>query len=130
MTETTTTETSKATEKRLYVIHSFSCYENKVKANLEHRIDSFFFLKMRRPPRSTQAFTLFPYTTLFRSRSKPLRLRALRDGAPGVFPPPGRCAHLRGAAALQARPGDPPDLRPDAATQVGDLGRLRVHGRH
>src|SRR5213594_1232793 len=28
----------------------------------------FFFLMIRRPPRSTQAFTLFPYTTLFRSR--------------------------------------------------------------
>src|SRR5213594_1994065 len=29
----------------------------------------FFFLMIRRPPRSTQAFTLFPYTTLFRSPS-------------------------------------------------------------
>src|SRR5213594_3725932 len=27
----------------------------------------FFFLMKRRTPRSTQAFTLFPYTTLFRS---------------------------------------------------------------
>src|SRR5213594_3609238 len=27
----------------------------------------FFFFMIRRPPRSTQAFTLFPYTTLFRS---------------------------------------------------------------
>src|SRR5216110_3943857 len=27
----------------------------------------FFFLIIRRPPRSTQAHTLFPYTTLFRS---------------------------------------------------------------
>src|SRR5213594_1528504 len=26
----------------------------------------FFFLMIRRPPRSTHAFTLFPYTTLFR----------------------------------------------------------------
>src|SRR2546430_7339395 len=31
----------------------------------------FFFLMIRRPPRST----LFPYTTLFRSRRKPPRLR-------------------------------------------------------
>src|SRR5216110_3518053 len=29
----------------------------------------FFFLMIRRPPRSTQAHTLFPYTTLFRSPS-------------------------------------------------------------
>src|SRR5216117_4226854 len=28
----------------------------------------FFFLMIRRPPRSTQGRTLFPYTTLFRSR--------------------------------------------------------------
>src|SRR5213079_3601667 len=28
----------------------------------------FFFLMIRRPPRSTQQPTLFPYTTLFRSR--------------------------------------------------------------
>src|SRR3546814_15493866 len=27
----------------------------------------FFFLMMRRPPRSTRTDTLFPYTTLFRS---------------------------------------------------------------
>src|SRR5216117_4226273 len=27
----------------------------------------FFFLMIRRPPRSTQGRTLFPYTTLFRS---------------------------------------------------------------
>src|SRR5213079_3666509 len=30
--------------------------------------DVFFFLMIRRPPRSTQQPTLFPYTTLFRSR--------------------------------------------------------------
>src|SRR3546814_17575659 len=28
----------------------------------------FFFLMIRRPPRSTRTDTLFPYTTLFRSR--------------------------------------------------------------
>src|SRR5213075_3518520 len=30
---------------------------------------SLFFLMIRRPPRSTQQGTLFPYTTLFRSRT-------------------------------------------------------------
>src|SRR3546814_3440151 len=30
----------------------------------------FFFLSIRRPPRSTRSDTLFPYTTLFRSRSR------------------------------------------------------------
>src|SRR3982750_4284167 len=36
----------------------------------------FFFLMIRRPPRST----LFPYTTLFRSPSRPLKIAAARDG--------------------------------------------------
>src|SRR3546814_18806708 len=30
----------------------------------------FFFLMVRRPPRSTRTDTLFPYTTLFRSQSR------------------------------------------------------------
>src|SRR3546814_11576257 len=30
----------------------------------------FFFLMIRRPPRSTRTDTLFPYTTLFRSLNK------------------------------------------------------------
>src|SRR3546814_18079541 len=30
----------------------------------------FFFLMIRRPPRSTRTDTLFPYTTLFRSRDE------------------------------------------------------------
>src|SRR3546814_13503564 len=29
----------------------------------------FFFFMIRRPPRSTRTYTLFPYTTLFRSES-------------------------------------------------------------
>src|SRR3546814_19668003 len=37
----------------------------------------FFFLTRRRPPRSTRTDTLFPYTTLFRSRAL---LAALVDG--------------------------------------------------
>src|SRR3546814_14278319 len=32
----------------------------------------FFFLMIRRPPRSTRTDTLFPYTTLFRSTQAPL----------------------------------------------------------
>src|SRR5213594_4088698 len=39
-----------------------------VVAEFVNRLVRFFFLMIRRPPRSTQAFTLFPYTTLFRSR--------------------------------------------------------------
>src|SRR3546814_15539405 len=36
----------------------------------------FFFLMIRRPPRSTRTDTLFPYTTLFRSQQERYR-RAL-----------------------------------------------------
>src|SRR3546814_20986767 len=35
----------------------------------------FFFLMIRPPPRSTRTDTLFPYTTLFRSLQKILKLR-------------------------------------------------------
>src|SRR5881409_4083426 len=38
---------------------------------------SFFFLMMPRPPRSTRETTLFPYTTLFRSRQRNLRSNAV-----------------------------------------------------
>src|SRR3546814_19391880 len=33
----------------------------------------FFFLIIRRPPRSTRTYTLFPYTTLFRSVASLMR---------------------------------------------------------
>src|SRR3546814_1844945 len=39
----------------------------------------FFFLMIRRPPRSTRTDTLFPYTTLFRSRG---RARSQNGGCP------------------------------------------------
>src|SRR3546814_5620139 len=37
--------------------------------------DYFFFLMIRRPPRSTRTDTLFPYTTLFRSEVRELAER-------------------------------------------------------
>src|SRR5881296_611524 len=39
----------------------------------ERGIRVFFFLMIRQPPRSTRCCTLFPYTTLFRSRNADLR---------------------------------------------------------
>src|SRR3546814_14938466 len=71
----------------------------------------FFFLMIRRPPRSTRTDTLFPYTTLFRS---PRLLRAV--GEPGFLPrelpllqrtdPPGpdRRRHRPTAGAREIRP--------------------------
>src|SRR3546814_14564170 len=43
--------------------------------SLTHVSVCIVFLMIRRPPRSTRTDTLFPYTTLF--RSKPARRRAL-----------------------------------------------------
>src|SRR3546814_16404678 len=39
---------------------------------------SFCFLMIRRPPRSTRTDTLFPYTTLFRSRQSWTQVECLR----------------------------------------------------
>src|SRR3546814_12583040 len=55
---------------------------------------SFFFLMIRRPPRSTRTDTLCPYTTLCRSRigrlNRPEQLNAtnhvLHNGLAGLFP--------------------------------------------
>src|SRR3712207_8778124 len=65
----------------------------------------FFFLMIRRPPRST----LFPYTTLFRSPR-------LYDGdyLPGQ--------HLRPGRLVGGRPGDdPPDRQPVGAAGAAHL---------
>src|SRR3546814_14888116 len=42
-------------------------------------VSLFFFLMIRRPPRSTRTDTLFPYTTLFRSRKDPLAAVSLLE---------------------------------------------------
>src|SRR3546814_14435325 len=55
----------------------------------------FFFLMRRRPPRSTRTDTLFPYTTLFRSRhprAHRLRPSYRLDRQPGLW---GQRAHRR-----------------------------------
>src|SRR3546814_11631253 len=46
----------------------------------------FFFLMIRRPPRSTRTDTLFPYTTLF--RSPPVRLDCSRRHSANSFHDP------------------------------------------
>src|SRR3546814_1061946 len=49
----------------------------------------FFFLMIRRPPRSTRTDTLFPYTTLFRSpggRPAPVRRRFRWQNCDGQRP--------------------------------------------
>src|SRR3546814_9318864 len=63
----------------------------------------FFFLMIRRPPRSTRTDTLFPYTTLFRSDPDRRRRRMVE-----------RQGHLRPAGEARAGHGFP-DLRHLAA---------------
>src|SRR3546814_3877145 len=81
----------------------------------------FFFLILRRPPRSTRTDTLFPYTTLFRSsRQRPLHLG--RAGCGTAFPGTGRSflpdergrgqEHLVRLAGDPARRLIPPRLEP------------------
>src|SRR3546814_15329594 len=75
----------------------------------------FFFLMLRRPPRSTPTDTLFPYTTLFRSFGGELRLQRLgfeRRLAPRDRP--GR----RFAQRVDARPLDLPLFRAHAAQRL------------
>src|SRR3546814_15688826 len=48
----------------------------------------FFFLMIRRPPRSTRTDTLFPYTTLFRSVAGVLAQARRIDLSPGLLAAP------------------------------------------
>src|SRR5438552_13752839 len=61
----------------------------------------FFFLMIRRPPRST----LFPYTTLFRSRSAPSKRAPPAPGWPSAEGqarrPPSISSRLRGQSSLK-----------------------------
>src|SRR3546814_20964451 len=59
------------------------------------------FLMIRRPPRSTRTDTLFPYTTLFRSRGD-----AQADASPEAVQPDGQTGE--GVQAQAIEPGDAP----------------------
>src|SRR3546814_5470920 len=62
----------------------------------------FFFLMIRRPPRSTRTDTLFPYTTLFRSSRSGTRARTDRRRQPRRR----RLARLASAAPRRDRRRD------------------------
>src|SRR3546814_13889527 len=62
---------------------------------------SFFFLMIRRPPRSTRTDTLFPYTTLFRSPGD-------RPDAVVSFQPEGSAGRSAQGSADQAGAGGHP----------------------
>src|SRR3546814_20586459 len=79
--------------------------------------DTFFFLMIRRPPRSTRTDTLCPYTTLFRSASSapvgpwrtvpPPRGNSLTWRTPGRRQAPDRGAAVETAAAALFAGGAP-----------------------
>src|SRR3546814_8184927 len=60
---------------------------------------SFFFLMIRRPPRSTRTDTLFPYTTLFRSGARIFAGWRKQPPISRTVPPTGR------RHAMRRRPG-------------------------
>src|SRR3546814_11875930 len=55
---------------------------------LNHYYSCFFFLMIRRPPRSTRTDTLFPYTTLFRSQRQPIVALRISLGADQIIREP------------------------------------------
>src|SRR3546814_19714505 len=78
----------------------------------------FFFLMIRRPPRSTRTDTLFPYTTLFRSPSPPPQPRPAR-ACPRTT---GRVCHHRPREVTRSDAhGWPP-----APRRVIQIGRAHV----
>src|SRR3546814_16726594 len=64
-----------------FEVFSIRCDELRV------RYYCFFFLSIRRPPRSTRTDTLFPYTTLFRSLRKAAEQAELESIDQPLFEP-------------------------------------------
>src|SRR3546814_11485646 len=62
----------------------------------------FFFLMIRRPPRSTRTDTLFPYTTLFRSRPPPSAPEAAMQRAPSTPSKGPECRSEEHTSELQS----------------------------
>src|SRR3546814_3055702 len=66
----------------------------------------FFFLMQRRPPRSTRPDTLFPYTTLFRSRVTGRRADGSTSRVTRLRRDRGRRTKWREARAAATPPAD------------------------
>src|SRR3546814_5737461 len=81
-----------------------------------------FFLMIRRPPRSTRTDTLFPYTTLFRSRRRRARAphpAAVRLAAAAVLQP-------QAGAGSPAHPAAPRRRHPGVrSARPADAGQRR-----
>src|SRR3546814_16503168 len=57
----------------MYLCHVHICFIDVSYRPFIYFYLDFFFLMIRRPPRSTRTDTLFPYTTLFRSAIRLLK---------------------------------------------------------
>src|SRR3546814_15544001 len=75
----------------------------------------FFFLMIRRPPRSTRTDTLFPYTTLFRSRE-----RRQMPMPPGLISVPQR----HGATASLGTKSSPSPRSEEHTSELQSLMRI------
>src|SRR3546814_12633140 len=90
------------------------------------RCSFFFFLIIRRPPRSTRTDTLFPYTTLFRSQDRGLPAQR-RLGSPVRIRRPGGAGEHAVALLLHpARRSRHRDL--DAVDAVAEVAVLPIGG--
>src|SRR3546814_1490896 len=85
----------------------------------------FFFLMIRRPPRSTRTDTLFPYTTLFRSLALLAALAWPAAHARDATPQPAPAATQPAAVDDTREQAPQPALEPFVATyeayNKGDL---------
>src|SRR3546814_14064016 len=96
----------------------------------------FFFLMIRRPPRSTRTDTLFPYTTLFRSRPVMLHrailgtyerfIGILIEHFAGRFPT--WLAPVQAVVATIVSDAD--DYAKDAVAQLTDRKSTRLNSSH
>src|SRR3546814_12445258 len=84
----------------------------------------FFFLMIRRPPRSTRTDTLFPYTTLFRSQAVWRRTQSRVAVAFQLRQP----RQPVGGEDAQGLP-DPPAASAEARSRRRDDGRHRMERR-
>src|SRR3546814_16406456 len=90
----------------------------------------FFFLMIRRPPRSTRTDTLFPYTTLFRSGQLDQRPRQVEDeGAQIRLDVAIMIGRDRIGLRLGDRSGGAEQIDRDAARRILAAERIEVVGR-
>src|SRR3546814_11692975 len=93
----------------------------------------FCYLRIRRPPRSTRTDTLFPYTTLFRSRLAPARAaegRPTQRQTDSVTAPPGRTdsrpgSHIRRPGPLRRAQGSSLPRHPETSAADPPCPRRR-----